>query len=333
MILSAARSGRRRWRVLLASAAALLLALVPPPAASAAGAPEIWFSPKSGIGPYPGVADFATLFREDNPAWTSVANKIRVYSISYDHLARAPDDEVERIATDLRLHHVRWNIAIGPVAQLPGETCGRGEGYSAPAANQHFVERLARLNVHPDQVSIDSPMWFGSLDPHKCQFTVAALVRHLAPTIAIWARAFPSATIGDIEPWLQLMEHPGWQADYRAMKDGIAAATGVRLAYVHTDLNDHNHPNWAAELAAVPPFVRSLGMRYGMIYDGRGNDPTDAAWLATAKERIVTAEDRYRIIPDYAVFATWNSHPARALPETDPTTLSSLIDFYLARHR
>jgi hypothetical protein len=316
-----------------ARAATLLLALVPPLApARAAGAPEIWFAAKAGHANVPGVADFATMFRADNPAWASVEAKIQVYSIGMVHLAGAPDEELERIAGDLQLHHVRFAIVINAVARLPGETCGTGEGYSFPASNQKFVERLARLHIHPDQVSIDSPVWFGRWDGRKCLFSGPELLQHLIPTLTIWARAFPGATFGEVEPWIQVIEHPDWQADYRAMRDGIAAATGVRLAYVHTDLNDHLHPDWAAELAAVPPFVRSLGMRYGMIVDGRGQDPTDEAWIATAKARIAAAEDQHHIIPDYVEIATWNKHPARALPETDPTTLSSLIDYYLARH-
>jgi hypothetical protein len=320
-------------RRLLAGAVALpLLVALPLWAASAAGLPDIWFSPRAGHGPVPGVADFDTLFRADNPAWTSVESKIQAYTIGLDHVVQAPDEEVERMFSDLHGRHVKVDITVGALARLPGETCGIGEGYARPAAHQRLVDKLARLHLQPDIISLDSPLGFGSYHPRKCGFGSAALLQHLVPALTIYARAFPAATIGDIEGWIAVMEHPGWQSDYRAMKDGIAAATGVRLAFATTDLAERGHADWAGELATIPPFVHSLGMRYGVIYDGHGRDPTDEAWIASAKEKIVVMEDQHHIIPDYVVFATWNPHPTHALPETDPTTLSSLIDWYLARH-
>ena len=178
---------------------------------------------------------------------------------------------------------------------------------------------------------MDLPLGFGRFHPAKCKFTNADLLQHLIPTISIYAHAFPATTIGDIEAWIMIMEQPDWQADYRFMVQGIAKATGVKLAFVHTDINEHGHPDWAAELRAVPPFVHSLGMRYGCIYNGHGRDASDEGWIETAKQKTILMEDQEHIIPDYVVFASWNKFPTRALPPTDPTTLSGLITWYLAR--
>jgi hypothetical protein len=259
-----------------------------------------------------------------------VEKEMQVYLMGADHLMGSPDDEIVRMADNLHRHHVALALAIMAIARLPNEPCGVGESYEPTSFHQHLAERLARLHVRPDIIRVDGVFFAGHYI--KCKLPIDELVRRASPTISAWAQVFPGIVVGDVEPWVAIMDHPGWQSEYAEMKRGIEAATGQKLAFVHSDVNDHNHPNWAAELAAVPPFVHRLGMKYGMIYDGRGPDPTDEQWLADARDRVVQMEDRLHVIPDQAVIQSWNKHPAHALPATDPTTLGSLLEWYAALH-
>ena len=47
-------------------------------------------------------------------------------------------------------------------------------------------------------------------------------------------------------------------------------------------------------------------MQFGVIYNSDGEAPTDQAWVAEAKRHFDELETRYGLIPDQAVFQTWN---------------------------
>jgi hypothetical protein len=156
------------------------------------------------------------------------------------------------------------------------------------------------------------------------------LVQRIAANLTPWTAAFPGLTYGEIEGWVQIQDNPGWQRDYAQMRDGIQVATGVRLSFVHTDTNIHGHPNWPAALVAAQAFVHQQGMKYGMIYDALQTAQSDAQWIADAKAGIATMETQTQAIPDTAIIASWNQYPTHVLPATNPTTLSSLLLYYLA---
>ena len=61
-----------------------------------------------------------------------------------------------------------------------------------------------------------------------------------------------------------------------------------------------------------------------------GTEQSDALWIADAKTKIATMEGQIHAIPDTAIIASWNAYPAYVLPATSPTTLSSLLFYYLA---
>jgi len=313
-------------------AALLLLAIsftLPAWPLRAATAPEIWLAPHAGHPTAPGAADYATLFYASNSAWVAVAGKLQVYSVNVTHLRFAPDAELLRMASDLQSRHIALSISFNSIAREPGDSCGDGEGYETAAATQAFVTRLLRLKIRPASVNMDGPLWYGHYNPKYCRFPVPALIQRVATSLAIWTNGFPGLTYGETEGWVQIQDNPGWQHDYAQFRDGIAAATGVRVSFVHTDTNIHGHPNWPALLVTAQAFVHQMGMKYGMIYDGYGTEQSSVLWIADAKTLIATMESQMRVIPDMAVVASFDPYPTDILPPTSPATLSSLLYYYL----
>jgi hypothetical protein len=327
---TAAPSGHshRMPRMVFALLLFALAFVLPLRAVRAGSTPEVWFAPHAGHPTVPGAVDYTTLFRANNPQWVAITGKFQVFAVNMSHLQAAPDDELQRMAADLQQRHIALSIGFDSIGRQPGDTCANGEGYTNPAGIQGFTARLKRLKVRPDLVKMDSPLWFGHYDTRYCRFPIPVLVQRVASTLSVWAQAFPGLSYGESEPWIGIEDNAGWQADYAAMKDGIAATTGIRVAFVHTDANIHAHPNWVAALAAAQAFVHQMGMKYGMIYDSLGTDTSDAQWIADAKVRIDTLEHQAHIIPDAALIESWNQYPSRILPHSDPTTLSSLLFYY-----
>ena len=333
MDLPTAARPRPPGQILRTAAAGLLLLGVAAMPALAATTPEIGSSPKGGHPPVPGVADYSTLFQDSNPAWLAIVGKFQVFNSSLDHLRNASDAEVLQTATNLHSHHVAWAITIAGVGREPGDTCAADEGYETPLSIQASMTRLLRLKIRPDIIVMDSPFWHGHLAPQDCRFPIPVLIQRIAANLSMVTAVFPGLTYGEIETWVQIQDNPGWQQDYAQMRDGIEVATGIRLSFVHTDTFIYAHPNWPASLVAAQAFVHQQGMKYGMIYDNMDQTTkttSDVQWIADAKAGIGVMESQVHAIPDTAVIASWNPYPTHALPATDPTTLSSLLLYYLS---
>jgi hypothetical protein len=56
-----------------------------------------------------------------------------------------------------------------------------------------------------------------------------------------------------------------------------------------------------------------------------------AEWVQDAESRVKLLEGKYRLDPDQVVFQPWVLRPTHSLPEDDPSTLTSLIDWYCFR--
>jgi hypothetical protein len=67
-----------------------------------------------------------------------------------------------------------------------------------------------------------------------------------------------------------------------------------------------------------------------MIYWGGGT--SDAQWTDRARLHINAVEEA-GINPEQIIFVSWDKYPARTLPETDSTTLSSLIGYYFEHYK
>jgi hypothetical protein len=93
-------------------------------------------------------------------------------------------------------------------------------------------------------------------------------------------------------------------------------------------------PQAAAHARLVYQFAqqhRGLLGKIGIIYNGNPNDPSDAAWVRSVRDHVLLMERDLGLHPDQAVFQSWRPLPTHTLPETSPDTLTSLVDFYVAR--
>jgi hypothetical protein len=78
--------------------------------------------------------------------------------------------------------------------------------------------------------------------------------------------------------------------------------------------------------------LHAEGVKAGIFLDAAGGpDVTDQSWMAKTHQNILDVV-RTRLPLDFVIIATWMHHPTRALPETDPLALTSLVNWYV-EHR
>jgi hypothetical protein len=121
-----------------------------------------------------------------------------------------------------------------------------------------------------------------------------------------------------------------WLSEMAAWFAAFRQATGLPIEAVALDLHWRDiRPGQTFEETtrrAVASF-RPAGVRSGIIINAE-NRPgmTDAAWMEANRAHI-RAVAAANLGLDFITINTWQGHPTRNLPETDPTSYTSLIDY------
>jgi hypothetical protein len=325
------QSARKRTRC----CTAILLALMSF-ATAPAGAEKIWFGPllpRAAERHIASIEDWHDLLRPGS-AWNRADAQTQVFYLSRGYVMDASDDDLKAMAAAMAARGIVLAGGIQPVAVEDSDNCGKTEGYDTPRGVAAMVDKLKRNAISLKYLGLDGPLWFGhyGTGPQECRFSVEEVIRRTATNLRIVTDAFPDLIVGDIEG-TPLTLQPGWQEEYARFKRGLEAAAGRPLAFLQLDIAWPN-PDWPESVKKLAGMARTLGMQLGIIYNGDGRDRGDAAWIAHAWDNVVRIESELGIVPDQAIFVSWNRFPTRALPETSPEAHTWLpLQYSLPRTR
>jgi hypothetical protein len=286
---------------------------------------EIWFGPLSPDYGVTAVKDWSTLFHP-NPEWNQLAGQIHVYQTADGFYRITPEDQLQAVTANATSHHIALAMEIGSITQRPDEACDRTEGYLAPSVVPAVIRKLTHSGARLQFIRLDGPVWFGHYQ--ACKLTLAEIVRRVAETLRPLFLAFPDLVVGDVEPPQSLAQSPDWEATFLNFARQFEAATGHQLAFLQMDVN-WRQPDWPGAITAMQRVAHGAGMKFGVIYNSDDEAATDQIWIAEAKRHFDELETRYGLIPDQAVFGTWNRHPTRVFPETSDDSHSFLVAQYL----
>jgi hypothetical protein len=282
-------------------------------------------------------SDFMDLF-DSKAQWSKAASRIKVFETSTQFFSGVRDGGVERNVPDQMLTRMfedlkRRHIALAVEAlMLSGDgQCGVGvEGYSAPGQMLAIAKRIKTLGGTLSYVAMDGPLMGGHFygGPRACHSPVKAIAKEVAEKVRQMRTIFPDLKVGDVEP-VGVTEPAGWANSVIEWTQAYKAAVGEPLAFVHCDMQWRGP--WQAQLRKLEERLRADGTRVGVIYNGFGADKTDEEWTQHAEDHINALERDASLVPDDAIIQTWDRHPARFLPETQPGTLTYLVDRYGSR--
>jgi len=311
---------------------------------------EIWIAPQSLMPPpLSQDPDFMEMFTPDAP-WKFAASHTQVFKLYGSYLGHTSQEQVNVVVADLNRRHIDIGLEIGAMNVGPANTnppCGGLgiiEGYGTPAQAKRVSEMIKAAGGTIKYLVMDEPLYYGhfSSKPHACHSPISVVVDQIVPTLNTYLQEFPDVVIGEVEP-TRFPAYTNWQADFLAWAKGFNAAMGRPLAFVQLDIpwaDDGGHVPGADRVSKEPGDAlefheyllelkrqRLIG-KTGIIHDGTPKDSTDAAWVQDAREHVMLMEEKYKLRPDQDIFKSWMPHPTHALPETQPDTLTSLIDWY-----
>jgi hypothetical protein len=315
----------------------LLLLFVLWPVASRAAppsAPDLWLGalePPSraarGLAPN----DYLDLFRADAP-WPTVAAHLTEVVLSKRFVMQAPAEMLAAVVGDLARRHI--GVAMQVRALVPGPACGANvTGYGPRDDARQQAERIRRAGGTLDAAVLEGPMWFGhffagSADHPACQMPVADVAAQALAKVAQLRAVFPAVRIGAAEPVGAAADVHDLDAGLVELNANLTLKTGHRLAFLQAEV-DWQRPGWQEALRTTEAFVRTQGVRFGVVYNGGFGDPPDAAWSAATRRHYTEVEQSLGLAPDIADFASATPRPARLLPEGDRDTLTGVVLGYL----
>lgn len=284
--------------------------------------PAAWLGPASfSVVP----SDFMDLF-DATAAWTHAAGHVQVVQLpgAWGDQA-ATDDDLRRIVADAERRGLA--IAVGAHPVIPAGRCRRDSGgFHGLPEGMRTIRRLELSGVNASLirfVALDRPYALGHSDqgPSACGWAGRRIAREVAGYISAAREAFPDVQVGDVEPLspdTRPTEIERWIETFRQV-------IGSELAFFHLDVGAAGG-EWTKTAKALESFCRSRGIPFGMVYAGQGG--TDQTWSAVAEDRFVSYEAKAGGHPDEVIFQAAPGRPERMLPETQPGTLTHLVDRY-----
>lgn len=320
-------------KIFMRHIALLLLLAVALAASSPAQADRtaVWFCPPANDfvkhGAYLSSQSVMELFEPESP-WKNAAARVDVFKTSMGWILNVSDADLRKQIADLKRRKIALAVECGV---LTPTNCGQGiEGYKPQGLLLATARRIRDCGGDLSYIAMDEPIDGGVIytGPGACHGSVQETVANAAVNIkALW-REFPDVQVGDIEC---INDYPGLThqqlADlYGQSVDAFHAALGRPLAFFHADIA-WGCPDYLDALACVRTALAGRNVPFGIIYNGSRSDIDDRAWLESAACHMATIESALGA-PSAAIFQSWNHHPRKLLPETNPDSFTSLIDRY-----
>ncbi len=302
-----------------------------------ARAAEVWFAPNDDL--RRGAAhdivlneDFPHLF-DDDPAWSARTDVFLISALMAN--GAGSETELRRIAAFLERRHIK--LAVGVHATLTenakpvaGE-CGAGvEGAGRAGQNEQIFRRLKKFGLDIAAVGLDEPLTFGHYFKGKtaCRNSIAETARRAAAAVAEIRKSYPQARVVDAEA-PQPIALGQWRSDFEEWLEAYRQAAGAPLDAVVFDVNLFG--DWRAPVAAGVEIAKRHGVRAGIFVIKPGPGISDAQAVADYK-RAIAEVDASKIPFDIVQIANWTIHPFANLPQSEPTTLTHVLDFYNRTH-
>jgi hypothetical protein len=284
---------------------------------------EIWFSPRSG----PGYAeDFYRLFESRAP-WQNAAGQVRAFELSIQLETGASDEELKKVIDGLRDRHIALALDMLPLTGRGPNGCGfHVEGYSAPLQSLSVAKHFKVLGGDVVYYDMDEPLYYGHFfnGTNACQSSMDDLIADVAEKVKQVRSQFPGAEIGESEPIPAVTKFG--LADLERWLDSFQLATGKPLSFLRLDMDWT--ARWQPQVIAVARLLKRKGVQLQVIYNGLDRDKSDEEWISHALANTKAFEAA--VNPDVVVIESWATYPKRVLPETDPSTMTGLINQYLS---
>ena len=303
------------------------------PAAAGPQAATIWFAPRNQP-PIP-APDFMNLFQPSAP-WPRAESHVKIFKLFPQFVNTASDADLRSVIVGLRQLNIALALEYGLLNRNDpilcggqGPQCGEIEGFDGDILGTALAH-LQSLGANVQYIAMDEPLWHGTIAaaPNGPQASISAIAQDIAVQVATVHSYFPNARVGDIEPIPGDGSPPNYIQQIMEFASAYQAAVGQPLAFFHSDVAWQG-TGWSSQINELPALLHAVSIPFGIIYDGDYSDGA-VAWTTDAEKSFAGIETNSHTVPDHAILQSWDPQPLYALPETQPGTMTYLVDRYVA---
>src|SRR5207247_1033396 len=204
-------------------------------------------------------------------------------------LEAVSDDQLQKLFADLDRRGIALALEFPP---LVSENCGFVEGFGDAGAALRLATRIQQNGGLLRYIAMDEPLYYAGIyaGPNACRWTSQKIAANAVVQIAQIKKIFPGVETGDIEPFptQDELDIAGWKERFAAWFDAWRQAAGTPLAFFHSDVA--RSPAWRHSIDVLRRYAAQRAIPFGIIYNGVGNETTDADWINNAEQRFVDYE-------------------------------------------
>jgi hypothetical protein len=254
--------------------------------------------------------------------WTRAAARIDVFKLYGEWVDNTAAGQLRAAIDGIETRGFVLAVEAGP---LDPAGCGEGvEGFAGSDSGRRLAQRIKAAGGTLEVIALDEPWYYAHVydGPNACHWPADRVAEGVAAFVEAVREEFPWVVVGDIEPTASLVS-----ADELAeWMDAYQVAVGEPMGFLHLD-SDWSRPDWSTLALQVEAAGAAREVPVGIIYTG-GGAPSNEQWAHLAGQHALDHEDRDGGRPDHVIFQSWNVHPDRVLPETDPNTFTALVNRY-----
>jgi hypothetical protein len=283
---------------------------------------EIWFAPAPG--------QVAQLFAKPEE-WPQAARRTAVLSLGFNEILKTPPETLNKLLSFLAAHGIKLNVEMLAMP-VDKKVCGDGlEGTVWPGEPVAHAEKLKELHLSPAYFSYDGPLTVAHLyhGNQACNLSITEAAQHLAIAEKALRERFPGAKFVDIEPPTYIRPAE-WDQVLRQWLRAYESATGTPLYGMTMDVNWQG--SWQDSVRDTVRVLRESRVRVGMFLNSTaGGQISPAQWIAQAKSHGCAMRGLGPF--DHVMVANFSARAVQNIPESDPSTLTSLLNWYASGAR
>ncbi len=276
-----------------------------------------------------GMADFDDQFTTEGAArWATAREHLGIYKLHAWQVRHfLSDDQLRTVFAFLDEHDLALMFETEPLPPPDPSECDHVESFEGPY-DLEMARRIRDLGGTIHIVAIEEPYHFAHKleGPGACRYPVERVVDEVIDYVSQMRQIFPGVPVGTIEPiW---SSPPTTPDDMAIWLDTYAERAGEPFAFLHLD-PDWARSDWAEVAAGIEDVADARGVPLGVLYNG-GNATDSTSWMQALAEHAVVLEDDHGVTPQHIMFQSWFEYPELALPDDEPSSLTSSIVRYTA---
>jgi hypothetical protein len=251
--------------------------------------------------------------------------------LGFNDLIKTPPETLNKLLSFLATHAIKLNVEMLAMP-VDKKVCGYGlEGTVWPGEPVAHAAKLKELHVNPAYFSYDGPLTVAHLyhGNQACNFSMTEAAQHLAITEKALREQFPGAKFVDIEPPTYIRPAE-WDQVLRQWLRAYEGATGTPLYGMTMDPDWQG--SWQDSARDAMRVLRENHVHAGIFLNSAAGGQISAAqWMAQAKSHGCAMRGLGPF--DYILVANFSAKAVQNIPESDPSTLTSLLNWYASGAR